>query len=83
MSREIQVLLRWLETGRFPKEEFLFTPNGWAAVGWISLVVMPPVAVAIGVWLRKRGDGRGRPLFVAGLLVTAFWVIAGLAVELT
>ena len=83
MSRDIQVLLRWLEEGRFPKEEFRFTPDGWAAVGWISLVVMPPLAVGIGVWLRRRGDARGRPLFLAGLLVTAACVIAGLAMALT
>ena len=79
----MQVLFRWLETGRFPREEFRFTSDGIAALGWISVVVLPPLAVGIGGWLRRRGDASGRPLVVAGLLWTAVCVVAALVVALT
>jgi hypothetical protein len=77
----IDALLRWLDEGRFPREELRFTADGTVALGWIAVFVLPPVGAGIGAWLNSRDDARGRPIFVAGLAMTLVYVVVGLAVS--
>jgi hypothetical protein len=78
----IDFFLRWLDEGRFPREELKFTRDGTVALGWIAVFVLPPLGAGIGAWLNSRDDSRGQPIFIAGVVVTLTCVVVGLGVSL-
>lgn len=59
------------------EQEFRFTQSGALAAGWMLGFLFPPVGIAIGAVLVRRGSRRGRVLLYGSVTLLAIYVIVG------
>lgn len=62
------------------KHDLRFTRDGWSALAWLSVFIVPPVGVVLGVWLRARGSAQGGPMILASTAAMAIYLTLAMAV---